>query len=175
MSIAWTIIVALFVGAVLVLNRFSPRRILLREILKVISTETPRPSSTYGELELHYDCSWSKDIRTFRDNYDVKRTESIEAEWYPNKQWFFIAYNNGYRNKVVWYIVKNIEERTGKGKYGDGNKLMIASPVPFFGEDTTTEISPHDWRLIQVALTAAKKSVEAFNRNAPTMSISPAH
>lgn len=182
MHIVWVIIVGLFVwvivglfvsffvGSILGLNRVPPRCQLLWEILKVIPMEAPKSGSTYGESDLYY--SWSKDIRTFRNAYNAKRTESIEAEWYPNKEWFFIAYNDGYRNKAIWYIVTDIQERTGIG-----NKLHlapgfaddeIASDVPF-DRDITTEISQYDWRLIQTALTAAKKSVESFNRDAPAM------
>ena len=183
---AWVIValfVGLFAGAIIGLNRVPPRRQLLQEILKVIAMETPKPDSTYGESELHHSYSWSKDIRTFRNAYNAKRTERIEAEWYPNKEWFFIAYNDGYRERAICYVVRDIRERTGGDKYGGGNKLYLAAGFAddeiVSGElpdrDIITEISQYDWHLIQTALTAAKESVESFARDAPAMSTTLAH
>ena len=183
---AWVIValfVGLFAGAIIGLNRVPPRRQLLREILKVIAMEPPKPDSMYRESELHYSYSWSKDIRTFRNAYNAKRTERIEAEWYPNKEWFFIAYNDGYRDRAICYVVRDIQERTGEGKYGGGNKLYLAAGfvddeivsdvLP--DRDITTEISQYDWHLIQTALAIAKESVESFTRDAPAMSTTLAH
>lgn len=191
MNTAWILIallIGLGIGANLVLSKFSfsflddpsdeispKRKRLLKEILKVISTEAPEPSPAYTE-PIHHSYSWKKNIRTFRDEYRCERTECIEAKWYPNKQWFFISYSNGFRNGIFWYIVKNARERMGKGQYeGDKNKLILASTVPFGDDEVSIEIPRWDWRIIQRAINAAGKSVESFNKNIPAASASPAH